>query len=73
MGKLDEFRGYADECQRMAERAPTEAEKIQWLRLVQSWLRMIHARDEFSNGATAELAGDGSHTNDQSGQPLDRS
>lgn len=45
MAKEDEFRSNADECQRMADRTVNGAEKVQWLRLAQSWLRMIHTRD----------------------------
>jgi hypothetical protein len=29
----------------MADRTVNGAEKVQWLRLAQSWLRMIHTRD----------------------------
>jgi hypothetical protein len=41
MDRLDEFRAYAAECQRMADATTKEDDKRQWLRLAQSWLAMI--------------------------------
>jgi hypothetical protein len=35
------FRSYADECRRMADRTSDPTDKHSWLRLADSWLRMI--------------------------------
>jgi hypothetical protein len=45
MTKSDEYRANAHECQRMADRTVNNAEKVQWLRLAQSWLRMLQRTD----------------------------
>jgi hypothetical protein len=41
VNKSDEFRRNAEECLRMAERTAEEGDKRAWLRLAESWLRMI--------------------------------
>ena len=44
MAKSDEFQQRAEECQRMADAAPTDREKQSWMELAESWLRMIAVR-----------------------------
>ena len=44
MTKSDEFQTNAEECQRMAELAPTDREKRSWMKLGEAWLRMIEIR-----------------------------
>jgi hypothetical protein len=41
VSKSDEFRRNADECLRMADRTADEGDRRAWLRLAESWLRMI--------------------------------
>ena len=41
MSKSDEFRRNAAECQRMANKTADEGDKHDWLRLAESWLRLI--------------------------------
>jgi hypothetical protein len=42
--KSDDYQRNAEECQRKAEAAPTDREKRTWMRLAESWLRMIVVR-----------------------------
>ena len=42
--KSDDYQRNAEECQRMADAAPTDREKRSWMRLAESWLRMIEVR-----------------------------
>ena len=42
--KSDDYQRNAEECQRMADAAPTDREKRSWMRLAESWLRMIVVR-----------------------------
>ena len=44
MTKSDEYQRNAEECQRKAEAAPTDREKRTWMKLTESWLRMIVVR-----------------------------
>ena len=44
MTKSDDYQRNAEECQRMADLAPTDREKRSWLKLGESWLRMIEVR-----------------------------
>ena len=41
---MDDFRGWAMHCHRMAAKAPSQALKSGWLRLAATWLQM--AADE---------------------------
>jgi hypothetical protein len=41
VSRFDEFRRNADECQRMANKTSNEDDKRAWLRLAESWLRLI--------------------------------
>jgi hypothetical protein len=42
MDKPTEYRQNAEYCRQMADAAHNQDEKTQWLRLAQSWPRMIH-------------------------------
>ncbi len=42
--KSDDYQRNAEECQRMADSAPTDRERRSWMRLAESWLRMIVVR-----------------------------
>ena len=58
MGKSDEYRANAAECERMARQSRHAGEKATWLQMAQDWLRMIpkarqSASDRFD---TAEMA-----------------
>lgn len=70
MSKSDEYRANAYECQRMADRTADDAEKVQWLRLAQSWLRMLSRsgssqadadRGEQAGGGTGQGDSQSSH------------
>ena len=41
MNRSDEYRRNADECQRMADNTSNENDKRAWLRLAESWMRMV--------------------------------
>jgi hypothetical protein len=41
MSKSDEYRRNAAECQRMAESTRNEGDRRSWLRLAESWMRLI--------------------------------
>jgi hypothetical protein len=47
VNKSDEFRRYADECLRMADKTNDEGDKGAWLRLAESWLRMIQSAPDY--------------------------
>jgi hypothetical protein len=53
VSKSDEFRRNADECQRMADRTSNDGDKRAWLRLAQSWLRMIRPDGRTAGPQTA--------------------
>lgn len=59
MSKDDEFRAYARECHRMAGRTADADEKFQWLRLAQSWLRMVEPKASRLDPFEAVQAGRG--------------
>ena len=42
--KSEDYLRNAEECQRMADQAPTDREKRSWMKLAESWLRMIVVR-----------------------------
>jgi hypothetical protein len=44
MGKSDEFRAHAEQCRRMADQTINPVDKQAWLRMAESWLRMIRQR-----------------------------
>ena len=44
MTKFDDYQRNAEECQRMADTAQTDREKRSWMKLAESWLRMIVVR-----------------------------
>ena len=44
VNKSDDYQRNAEECQRMADLAPTDREKRSWMKLGESWLRMIEVR-----------------------------
>lgn len=41
MHRADEYRRNAEECQRMADNTSNGNDKRAWLRLAESWLRMV--------------------------------
>jgi hypothetical protein len=41
MSKFDEYRRYAEEAQRQANRAKTDQDKAAWLRLVEGWMFLL--------------------------------
>jgi hypothetical protein len=45
----DEYRAYAAECQRLADRTQNDDDKRTWLRLAEAWLRMIRRNKQASN------------------------
>ena len=59
----DEFRRNAAECQRMANNARVDSDKAAWLRLAETWLRMIPkdrnqaASDKFDAQESAQGTG----------------
>jgi hypothetical protein len=58
MSRTDEYRRNAAECQRMAESTRDEGDKRSWLRLAQSWLRLVSdaRREGASPDATESFA-----------------
>ena len=42
--KSEDYLRNAEECQRMADQAPTDREKRSWMKLAESWLRMVVVR-----------------------------
>jgi hypothetical protein len=42
--KSDDYQRHAEECQRMADLAATDRERRSWLRMAESWLRMVVVR-----------------------------
>jgi hypothetical protein len=50
MTQADEYRSHATECLRMAERTVHEADKVQWLKLAQSWMTLLHS-EQHATGA----------------------
>ena len=62
MGKSDEYRAHAEECQRMARRARNPADKATWLAMAEDWLRMLpkqrqSASDRFDAAEKAQGTG----------------
>jgi hypothetical protein len=45
MGKSDEYRANAAECERMAGISNNQKEKVTWLQMAAHWLRLIPAQD----------------------------
>jgi hypothetical protein len=43
-GKEDKYRQYAEEAQALAEKAISERDKASWLKIAQSWLRLLPQR-----------------------------
>jgi len=43
-GKEDKYRQYAEEAQALAEKAISERDKASWLKITQSWLRLLPQR-----------------------------
>jgi hypothetical protein len=41
MNKYDEFRKFAQEAQELANRAKNPADKAAWLKIAESWLRLL--------------------------------
>ena len=55
MNRSDEYRRNAEECQRMADATSSESDKRSWLRLAESWMRMV--RKESGNGTRPQDTG----------------
>jgi hypothetical protein len=58
MSRTNEYRRNAAECQRMAESTRDEGDRRSWLRLAQSWLRLVSdaRREDSSPDATENFA-----------------
>jgi hypothetical protein len=56
IGDGSEYRRRADEAQRMASMARPE-DRASWLRLAESWLRLLKGREQSNAPASAEPAG----------------
>jgi hypothetical protein len=50
MDKATEYRRNSEYCRQMAEGVQNEEERAQWLRLAQSWLRMIRSENHIPTG-----------------------
>ena len=62
MGKSDEYRANAAECQKMARLARKPGDKATWLAMAEDWLRMIRqpkqsASDKFDAAEKAQGTG----------------
>jgi hypothetical protein len=55
MNRSDEYRRNAEECQRMADNTANASDKRSWLRLAESWMRMV--RKEVGVDTTRQHAG----------------
>lgn len=71
MNRFDEYRRNAEECQRMADNTTNESDKRSWLRLAESWMRMVRreagldgARNRADNGFESERRARGTHQPD---------
>lgn len=56
MTRCDEYRRNAEECQRMADNTSNENDRRAWLRLAESWMRMV--RKESGHGGPEGQARD---------------
>jgi hypothetical protein len=70
MSRSDEYRRNAEECQRMADNTANESDKRSWLRLAESWMRMVRkeagasvdgARQQASGAFESERRARGTH------------
>jgi hypothetical protein len=43
MDKYDEYRKYAQEAKNLADRSRNDTDRASWLRIAESWLRMLSA------------------------------
>ena len=68
---VSKYTDRAEECRRMALRARTEAERVSWLALAESWLRMFQAANATSAEETLE-ARETALGSDQSKAPSSR-
>ena len=62
MRKIDEYRGYANEAQELADRSPFEKDKAGWLRIARTWrsiLREYQGSPEAQFEIVAETRGTG--------------
>jgi hypothetical protein len=50
MTKSEEYRQYAEECERMAETAVNPSDRAAWLKLANSWLQMLPQRAGSGDG-----------------------
>ena len=48
MRSTADYERHAEECQNMAARVRSEAEKVAWLKLAESWLRVMRTQAELS-------------------------
>lgn len=61
MNKFDEFRANAAECERMAEATKNPADKKHWLKMAESWLRMIKPRQNATDRFDHAVRDQGTH------------
>jgi hypothetical protein len=54
MDKATEYRQKAEYCQHMGESAFREEHRTEWLRLAESWLRMIRPHDHVPSSREPE-------------------
>ena len=54
--KRRRLRRHAEECQNMAACVRNEAEKVAWLKLAKSWLRVMRTEGELSAGEQFDAA-----------------
>jgi hypothetical protein len=72
MSKVDEYRAYAAECQRMANASAKHDDKRQWLNLAQSWLGLMRTREHRLDGPVQAEATVGTHQQDRYGATASR-
>jgi hypothetical protein len=60
MTRADEYRRNADECQRMADNTSNDHDRRAWLRLAESWMRMVR-KEAGADGDQAHDAFDAEH------------
>jgi hypothetical protein len=53
MDRFDEYRRNAAECQRMAESTRNETDQRSWLRLAESWLRLLSGEPRGASSKSA--------------------
>jgi hypothetical protein len=73
MSRSDEYRRNAEECQRMADNTSNDHDKRAWLRLAESWMRMVRKEAQRHPAGQASDAFDAEHRARGTGQSDSRS